>query len=139
MNEVRSAAAAFRQAILACPDTGLISLRDFPHGSCGDASPLLGQFLRDQGFGVWEYVAGERGSDQHTHAWLEQGGWLLDITADQFPGVRESVVLTQDRSWHAQFRQTERRAASIDMWDEHTTRDLTEAYEMIVAEYERRR
>ncbi|MBK3640474.1 hypothetical protein [Streptomyces sp. MBT33] len=140
MTDVGSAATAFRQAIIECPDTGLISLRDFPNGSCGDASPLLGQFLQEQGHGEWIYVSGCREGDFHSHAWLERDGWLLDITADQFPDVDEPVLLTQDRTWHSQFlhRPMKRLPARIDVWDEYTTQNLTEAYVKIMAVYERR-
>jgi hypothetical protein len=34
------------------------------------------------------------------HAWLRRGGLTLDITADQFPGVAEPVVLTAEPTWH---------------------------------------
>lgn len=134
MTDVRLAAAAFRQAIIECPDTGLVSLRDFPSGACGDAAPLLGQFIQEQGYGEWLYVSGCREGDYHSHAWLERDGWLLDITADQFPDVSDPVILTQDPTWHSQFLYApmKRRTASIDMFDEHTNQRLADAYGKIV-------
>ncbi|WP_327427298.1 hypothetical protein [Streptomyces sp. NBC_01236] len=133
MTDVLAAAVAFRQAIIDCPDAGLISLADFPKGACGDASPLLGQFLKDQGHGEWHYVSGCRERDYHSHAWLERDGWILDITADQFSDVTEPVVLTQDKTWHSQFLYApmKRQPAGIAMFDEHTNRSLAEAYKQI--------
>jgi hypothetical protein len=141
VTDIRAAAMAFHQAITECPNSGLISLRDFPTGSCGDASPLLGQFLREQGYGEWVYVSGCRKGDDHSHAWLEQDGWILDITADQFTEVDEPVVLTQDKRWHRQFlyRPMQRTLASVEkMYDAYTTQNLTEAYRKIMEVYGRR-
>ena len=81
----------------------LISLADFPRGSCGDTCELFGQFLIDSGFGEWLYCSGQRDEPFHTHAWLEQQGLILDITADQFPDIHQRVLLTLDHSWHARF------------------------------------
>lgn len=38
-----------------------------------------------------------------SHAWLERGSWIVDITADQFPDVTESVIVTQDRDWYNRY------------------------------------
>ena len=58
-------------------------MKNFPHGSCGDTSILLGQYFFDQSLGLWEYASGEREPDLHSHAWLERDGLIVDITADQ--------------------------------------------------------
>jgi hypothetical protein len=98
----------------------MISLAEFPKGSCGDTCELLGQFLADSGLGDWQYCSGQRDEPFHTHAWLEQDGLILDITADQFPDVDEPVLLTQDPSWHARFHLTAgRRVASLSWFDGH--------------------
>jgi hypothetical protein len=98
--EVRNAAARFRAAL----DQGglrLCSLANFPRGSCGDTSELLGQYLSDSGFGTWRYRSGVQTDPAGiTHAWIERDGLILDITADQFPDISEPVVLTMDRTWH---------------------------------------
>lgn len=140
MSDVRAAAMAFRQAILECPDTGLISLREFPNGSCGDASPLLGQFLDDQGLGKWEYVSGERKGDRHSHAWIEQRGLIVDITADQFPDIEEAVIVTRDRSWHDQFLYfpNPRHLAGVEIYDPRTRQMLRTSYERIMVVYGRK-
>jgi hypothetical protein len=131
---VSLAASRFRNAIVRCPRDDLRSLRDFPRGSCGDASVLLGEYLHQTGHGQWDYVAGEREPDLHSHAWLEQDGLIVDITADQFDDVDEPVIVTSDRSWHQQFSSQEpRHPALIDRYDPRTRTILREFYERVTA------
>lgn len=52
----------------------MISLAEFPKGSCGDTCELLSQFLADSRLGDWQYRSGQRNESFHTHAWLEQDG-----------------------------------------------------------------
>ena len=35
-----------------------------------------------------------------THAWIDQGGLIVDITADQFDDIDDAVIVTFDRSWY---------------------------------------
>ena len=130
------AASIFRQAIIDANGGGYIGFTEFPMGSCGDASILLGEYLHEQGHGEWTYVSGVREGQQfQSHAWLERDGWLLDITADQFDEISESVWLTQDRSWHEQFLYApeDELAARLHVWDEHTRRELSGVYAKIMA------
>ena len=131
---VSLAASRFRDAIIRCPRNDLRSLRDFPRGSCGDASVLLGEYLHQTGYGQWDYVAGEREPDLHSHAWLEQDGLIVDITADQFSDINEPVIVTGDRSWHQQFSYPEpRHPALIDSYDPATRTILREIYARVMA------
>jgi hypothetical protein len=96
---VHDAASRFRSAL----ERGGLSLpilARFPEGSCGVASGLLGQYLMDSGLGDWRYRMGFQCDSLASHAWLERDGLTLDITADQFPGVAEPVVLTATPTWH---------------------------------------
>ncbi|SFB22781.1 Protein of unknown function [Nocardioides alpinus] len=63
---------------------------------------MLGQYLQDSGLGVWNYRSGVDAGGQ-THAWIEQDGWIIDITAPQFKDVKEAVVVTDDDSWYHRF------------------------------------
>src|SRR5438874_2120009 len=69
--------------------------------AAGTLTLLLGNYLTEQGMGDFEYIAGERGNkaaDPPTwmsHAWIRQGRIVIDITADQFPEVAESVIITE--------------------------------------------
>jgi hypothetical protein len=131
---VRLAAARFRNAIERCPRNDLPTLRSFPRGSCGDASILLGEYLHQAGHGQWDYVAGERELDLHSHAWLEHDEMIVDITADQFDDVTEPVIVTSDRSWHRQFSYPEpRHPALIDTYDPATRTTLLEVYTRVLA------
>jgi hypothetical protein len=128
---IRSSTTEFRTAILRTDGGGLVVLKDFPHGACGDASILLGQYLLDQELGEWTYVSGSRSSDQQTHAWIEKDGLIADITADQFDDIDEPVSLTYDPSWHLQFIDRQCHAARIDVYDDQTQRQLARAYQDI--------
>lgn len=91
----------FRDGIESCkPKFKAISLREFPLGSCGDTSDLLGMYLQ-QSLGIrTEYVAGWL--DGRSHAWLEFEGLVIDITADQFSGY-EAVIVTASPQLHSEF------------------------------------
>lgn len=86
-NQLIKACSDFRRAIELTPKDKLFCrFVQFPRGSCGDASPLLGLFLYNSGFGTTNYVCGEknRGYYSESHAWLEKDGLYIDITGDQF-------------------------------------------------------
>jgi len=54
-------ASRFRAAIERCDRKGLtICLQNFPFGSCGDATPLLGTYFIEQGLGTFTYTVGLR-------------------------------------------------------------------------------
>jgi hypothetical protein len=88
--------------------------------------------VEDQSLRLWEYAAGEREPDLHSHAWLECDGLIADITADQFEDVDEPVIVTRDRSWHAQFVYPEPRyPVRVSEYDPGTQRRLWPIYERI--------
>lgn len=104
--EIHEIAARFRLAIEARQRTLRLSwLRDnFPTGCCREASDMLGTLLRER-YGIEAAVVlGE--IDDHSHAWLEIDGLIVDITADQFadrfPNAKP-VIVTRDRAMHSQF------------------------------------
>ena len=82
-------------------------LQDFPHGACGWSSLLLGAVLKDKGHNGFIYVCGERPSHDPSkttsHAWLERGSLIIDITADQFSDSITLVVVTHESQWHTKF------------------------------------
>lgn len=90
--------------------------RLFPKDMCEFASNLLGRYLTGEGIADVRYVCGSRRlrarhNDQR-HAWLEVQGFIIDITADQFPDGIGPIVVTGDRSWHSRFRIFESRDAT---------------------------
>ena len=133
LQRVFAHAAAFREAILRSDGGGLLEFREFPIAACGDASILLGQFLFDRGFGVWEYVYGETVGGQ-SHAWIEKDGVIADITADQFGQGIAPVLVTMANGVHFGFAEEDRHAALINHYvDEYTLEKLSDAYELICA------
>ena len=82
----------------------------FPKETCGHCSILLGLYLQEIGCLEVQYVCGEREFGRRkSHAWLEIGNVIVDITADQFPERAEPVVVTQDRTWHGKFHCLQRK------------------------------
>lgn len=129
---VRRVASLFRMAIEACDRSMLpISFEEFPRGSCGDATPLLGTYLIEHGFGPFDYVLGERGSSGYTHAWLRQGQLVVDISADQFADAPEAIIVCVNSPWHQTFQQQVKHVADFRIYDEYTTASLASAYELI--------
>ncbi|HEC73707.1 MAG TPA: hypothetical protein ENI26_04945 [Methylophaga aminisulfidivorans] len=90
---VYAAARDFRSAIEACSSSLGVSFKSFPSGACGDVTPLLGTYLIGRGFGEFQYMLGNYGSrgddGWSSHAWLQSGDLVVDITADQFHDVSE--------------------------------------------------
>lgn len=79
-------------------------MKQFPVGCCKTASLLLARYLvRELRFRPVSFVSALDHYRQPTpvsHLWLEYSGILIDITADQFSGIDEPVIVTDDRSWH---------------------------------------
>lgn len=106
--ELKRIAKSFRAAIESIPANNRPDgLNTFPTGSCGDATLLLGAYLSDIKVSGFEYILGERGfqteNSYMSHAWLQNGQLIIDITADQFPEVIESVIVCENSSWHRTF------------------------------------
>lgn len=122
----------FRKAIIKYGIKKLpISFHEFPMGSCGDASLLLGKYLDEMGLGKFDYVCGELG--KQSHAWLEKDNIIVDITADQFDGVAEEVVVTDNNDFHKRFEE-DFRHLYIDSFvnDDFVDIELLPAYYMII-------
>lgn len=74
---------------------------NYPRGCCGDTCNLFARFLAEKGIQA-KYVWGVRG--EQSHAWLEYNGWVIDLTADQFPEISEKIVITKDKKWYSKFK-----------------------------------
>lgn len=114
-------ATEFRQGIEAIPAQLLpIGLQGFPRGACGDASLLLGARLTDLGIEGFKYVCGERVSKSNntrtSHAWLQSGTCVIDITGDQFPDAPAPVVVADPSEWHANFTLDGAQPADFRLW-----------------------
>lgn len=132
LDEIWDAASRFRMAIEACDRSILpISFEEFPRGSCGDVTPLLGTYLIEHGFGPFDYVLGERGGSRYTHAWLRQGQLVVDITADQFADAPGPIIVRVDSPWNRTFRQCVVHVADFRIFDENSVSSLKSAYKLI--------
>jgi hypothetical protein len=115
-------ATTFRQALLDCPkddfsDYQKKRLLNFPRQSCDVASMLLAHYLWDQGFQNVERVLGflDPLDFKSSHVWLETEGWIIDLTAHQFPGVRDSIIFAKAKnSWHSKCDVQTRDPAHLD-------------------------
>ncbi|MFF3597978.1 hypothetical protein [Kitasatospora indigofera] len=118
--QVRAAAKRFRAALVQVKPTldqnehRLGSLHAFPDGSCSEASGLLAVYLAHTGLGAWEVVSGGTPAGElGTHAWVEQDGLIVDITASQQGWTNPNVWLTSKPGWHDQFDEKKRVAAAV--------------------------
>ena len=85
----------------------------FPVAACGPASELIGRALKER-FGVESVHACGVGHpdlpERQTHAWVETGTVIIDVTYDQFAGTGlQGWVFPLDSPWHRQFEDVDRR------------------------------
>lgn len=104
----------FREAIEKCDRRVLFpSFENFPYGSCGEATVLLGIYLEEKGCGIFDKVRSRCPESWHGvdspwfHSWLKQDNVIVDITADQFEGVNERIIVSVNSTWHKQFTEQE--------------------------------
>ncbi len=108
-----------------------VSFHEFPMGSCGDASLLLGKYLDEMGLGQFYYVSGHL--ERQSHAWLEKDGVIIDITADQFTEINDEVVVTRNNDFYKRFEEDIRKSY-IDSFgkDDFVDFELLPAYYKII-------
>lgn len=124
-------ATEFRQAIVDALPIDDVVLDSFPDGTCGDVSPLLGEYLYESGLGEWQYRVGWRNG--RSHAWIECDGLIVDITADQFDEVDDPVIVTTNSPWHQGFEtHDDSHPARIGTYDEATATRLASIYNQII-------
>lgn len=135
-SEVLRHALSFRRALEELPDSCRpIALATFPAGSCGEVADLLGTELAERGFGDFHYVCGERlaagGNHLVSHAWLEQGSLIVDITADQFSEVTLKVIVTRNSDWHAGWQRSKERIANFRLAGSSDLRSLEHVFSLL--------
>jgi hypothetical protein len=130
MDKLHALASAFRRAILSCDPKALPTRPlDFPRGTCGEATLLLAKYLEEQGCGRFNYVLGQR--DNKSHAWLQRGDLIVDITADQFADQPASVIVTAESPWHRGFAGEIQHVADFTTYDKRTVTSLGNMYQVI--------
>jgi len=90
-----------------------VAFRVFPAGGCGNASEMLGVWLKECGIDGAECVAGDRGD--MSHAWLEVGDLVVDITSDQFEDGLGSVYVGRRGLFHESFVDQRRYTPSVPL------------------------
>jgi hypothetical protein len=123
----------FRRALERCPRAYLpISFRDFPQGSCGDATLLIAKFLQEKGHTGFVYVLGMRNAG--SHAWLSRDRLVVDITADQFEDQDQPVIVVVDSQWHSAFDIDEDKQYPVDFekYDSATAVMMRKAYQAVL-------
>lgn len=133
-------ATKFRNAIESLPiDKKLDGLKKFPNAACGDATYLLGAYLKDLGIEGFRYVCGKKGSHANntwfTHAWLQKESLIIDITADQFADVSTAVIVSKSSAWHASFK-TEKPTESDFRLKRYGMDGFMDTYKAILCEME---
>lgn len=130
--DIFAASTNFRRAIERTPKAALpITFECFPRGACGDATLLLGKRLAELELGVFHYVLGTRKG--WSHAWLEGDGFIVDITADQFPDMLATVIVSRCSDWHLAFKGNREHIADFDIFDRNTRAVLGAAYAAVLA------
>jgi hypothetical protein len=130
VTELFQLATVFRRAIVQCDPKALgITLQHFPNGACGDASLLLAKYFEHHEHGQFDYVLGQRNG--HSHAWLQQGDLIADITADQFEDQDRPVIVTRDHGWHRGFHGEVQGVADFERYDSYTVSVLRNSFRHI--------
>jgi hypothetical protein len=117
MTHVRTIAADVRSAIETYARRS--PWPSFPSSACGDTSLVLGQVLDDHGIRGFEYVCGYKYKADGTtssHAWLQKGLWIADISADQFPEVLDAVIVSADSAWHTEWHADRATAGTLSAY-----------------------
>lgn len=71
---------------------------NFPHGCCGNASLLLGNWLLQLGLKDIKVILAET-KDDKSHSWLVVNDFIIDITADQLAD-HECGIFPIDSEYH---------------------------------------
>ena len=120
-SRVRQVAKRVRDAICRILPCDLApELSNFPRAACGSTVLILNAVIEHELGSSGQYVAGVRSTDEQSHAWLELDDLIIDLTANQFSDVTESVIVTRDREWHDQFREITRPSARLMEYDPET-------------------
>ena len=99
--------ALFHDTILEIKNLLSDEFKYFPTGSCGSTCLLLGTYLNESGFGKFKYISGEKyfwdgySNQEYSHSWLEsEDSLIIDITAYQFPEIKEKILVQKKNSWY---------------------------------------
>jgi hypothetical protein len=89
-----------------------VGFESFPRGTCGPVSELMGRIVLERLGVEGTYVcgSGHRSLREHqSHAWIEVGPYIVDLTHDQFTGTGLAGWVFDHSEWHALFERDEHR------------------------------
>ncbi|WCL50819.1 hypothetical protein [Leptospira sp. GIMC2001] len=125
----------FRSAIEKIRKNLSVSFINFPRGSCGYATILLGTYLLENNLGQFFYTLGDYHSSNNewsSHAWLQQGELIVDITADQFEEIEQKVIVTKDSTWHQNLKGKRQELADLNIYKGYAFNVLVNDYNLIL-------
>jgi len=111
--------------------------RDYPRGCCGNGSEMLCYYLFKEHNIETTIVTGEIWKPEYgSHAWLEYGELIIDLTCCQFDKCRlECPYVGTDREWHDRWGEDSRldfRDVTQE-WVQHSTDEYRELLSQINA------
>ncbi|MFW5794860.1 MAG: hypothetical protein ACOCV1_05210 [Bacillota bacterium] len=128
----------FRKAIEFTSSKDLIiTLQNFPKGSCGDASLLLARYLQENDISPIYYTYGIKSTSKKSispsHAWLKYKDLIIDITANQFDEISKKVIVTTNNKLYSGFKIRDRFVADYrNRYNKADVLDLDNSYKQII-------
>lgn len=97
-----------------------LAFKIFPRGACGSTSELMGSLIAERAGLMGAYVCGTGHPEmehQASHAWVEVGGLIVDLTYDQVPGVPLKGWDLRESVWHQKYeREACQGFVAADRW-----------------------
>jgi|GEM_PF-4224508 len=111
------------------------SMAFFPAGSCEYSSLLLQRFLSENGEdGFILFCCPQIAADNwQSHAWLQRGTMVADITLDQFEWVDQPTFVQRDSAWHSGLQVSIVDGVAQMGFPSSTLVEMNEAYNLIVS------
>lgn len=120
--DLEKVALACRIGFMSLTDVRGSAFNGFPTMCCGIASEIMGEIIGETLKLEFELVIGKHHStleDEPSHAWIEVGEFILDVTYDQFHGTGLSGwVFDRGNGWHSQFT-SQTRPGVCETWGDY--------------------
>lgn len=94
--------------------------------------------LIDAGLLGFSYISASPGSTSDStwtsHAWLQNGNLVIDLTADQFEDAPDAIIVSDSSEWHQTFRVDGRSPPDFRVWSGWGAEMLQSMYARIQAQ-----
>ena len=74
----------------------------------------------------------EKDGSWSSHAWLQCDCLIVDITADQFPEISDTVIVRENSEWHATLNGEPQNLADYRIYDTATAATLSRLHAHVV-------